>query len=76
MALIQGTTAGEVYTSNSKGPKGSFFKDGIQTQIISAPKEGHSLDVIILPSFDMSKGPSEFKTRQKSTAAFPGSSSV
>ena len=62
MALIQGTTAGEVYTSNSKGPKGSFFKDGIQTQIISAPKEGHSLDVIILPSFDMSKGPSEFKT--------------
>lgn len=62
MALIQGTNAGEVFTSNTKGPKGSFFKDGVQTQIISAPKEGHSLDVIILPSFDMSKGPSEFKT--------------
>lgn len=62
MALIQGTNAGEIFTSNTKGPKGSFFKDGVQTQIISAPKEGHSLDIIILPSFDMSKGPSEFKT--------------
>lgn len=64
MALIQGTNACETFSSSnsSRGPKGSFFKDGVQTQLISAPKEGHSLEVIILPSFDMAKGPSDFKT--------------
>lgn len=62
MALIQGTNAGEIVTSTSRAAVGSFFKDDIETQIITAPKAGHSLDVIILPSFDPNKGPSEFKS--------------
>ena len=63
MALIQNTEANtDVNTIiSSKGTQGSFFKDGVETFIVSAPKEGHSLDIIILPSFDMDKGPSEFK---------------
>lgn len=62
MALIQGTNAGEIVTSSSRAAVGSFFKGDVETQIITAPKAGHSLDVIILPSFDLSKGPSEFNS--------------
>lgn len=63
MALIKGTNAGQILTKErSSGTKGSFFKDDVDTYFISAPKEGHTLDVIILPSFDYTKGSSEFKT--------------
>ena len=61
MSLIQGTNAGEQIVMSSKQSTGSFFKNDIETLIITAPKEGHSLDVIILPSFDSMKGPSEFR---------------
>lgn len=48
--------------SNNVKNSGSFFKNDVKTQIISAPKEGSWTRVIILPSFDMSKGTSDFQT--------------
>lgn len=47
---------------NRSNNYGSFFKNGVTTQIITTPKDGNSLEVIILPSIDPSKGPSSIKT--------------